>query len=139
MDAGYRAIDHTADLAIEVWAPDLGSLITQAARGLIATVLDEHDLQPTLRQEITASAEEPEVLIHDILTEMLYLIEDDELIPVAVELLRFDAAEAALIVDLVPLADALPYVSGLIKAVTYHGLEIQQTESGLRTMIVFDT
>lgn len=139
MDAGYRAIDHTADRAIEIWAPDLGSLITQAARGLIATVLDEHDLQPTLRQEITASAEEPEVLIHDILTEMLYLIEDDELMPVAAELLRCDGAEAALTVDLVPLADALPYVSGLIKAVTYHGLEIHQTESGLRTMIVFDT
>ncbi|HCU34464.1 MAG TPA: hypothetical protein DGT21_03170, partial [Armatimonadetes bacterium] len=139
MDAGHRAIDHTADRAIEVWAPDLGSLITQAARGLIATVLDEHDLQPTLRQEIAASADEPEVLIHDMLTEMLYLIEDDELMPVAVELLRCDGAEAALTVDLVPLADALPYVSGLIKAVTYHGLEIQQTESGLRTMIVFDT
>ena len=139
MDAGHRAIDHTADLAIEVWAPDLGSLITQAARGLIATVLDDNDLEPTLRQEITASADEPEVLIHDILTEMLYLIEDDELMPVSVDLLRCDGAEAALSVDLVPLEDALPYLSGLIKAVTYHGLEIEQTEPGLRTMIVFDT
>jgi len=71
--------------------------------------------------------------------EMLYLIDDDELVRSSVELLRCDGAEVALAVDLVPLADALPYVSGLIKAVTYHGLEIQQTESGLRTMIVFDT
>ncbi len=70
---------------------------------------------------------------------MLYLIEDEELVPVSVELLRCDGAEVALAVDLVPLADALPYVSGLIKAVTRHGLELQQTESALRTMIVFDT
>ncbi len=139
MDAGHRAIDHTADLAIEVWAPDLGSLITQAARGLIATVLDEHDLQPACRRQISASADEPEVLIHDILTQMLYLIEDDELVPVSVELTHCEGNRAALVVDLVPLEDALPYVSGLIKAVTYHGLEIEQTQTGLQTMIVFDT
>ncbi len=139
MDAGHRAIEHTADLAIEVWAPDLGSLITQAARGLVATVLDDNDLEPNCRREISASADEPEILIHDILTEMLYLIEDDELMPVAVELLRCDGAEAALAVDVVALADALPYAGGLIKAVTYHGLEIEQSETGLRTMIVFDT
>ena len=139
MEAGYRVIDHTADRAIEVFAPDLGSLITQAARGLIATVLDEHDLQPTSRREVGAAADEPEVLIHDVLTELLYLIEDDELIPLAVELLRFEGDVVALAVDVAPLREALPYVTGLLKAVTYHGLEVRRTEAGLTTIVVFDT
>lgn len=59
--------------------------------------------------------------------------------PVSVELAHCEGNRAALVVDLVPLEDALPYVSGLIKAVTYHRLEIEQTQTGLQTMIVFDT
>ena len=139
MDAGYRMIDHTADRAIEVFAPDLSGLIVQAARGLIATVLDDNDLKPTGARRVSVSAEEPEVLIHDLLTELLYLIEDDELMPLGVALVHCDGAAVNLNVDVIALAEALPYVGGLIKAVTYHGLEIEEAGTGLRTMVVFDT
>ncbi|RMF50007.1 MAG: archease, partial [Anaerolineae bacterium] len=36
MNAGYREIEHTADWALEIWAPDMAALLQQAARGMYA-------------------------------------------------------------------------------------------------------
>ena len=139
VEAGYRTIDHTADKAIEVWAPDLGELILQAARGLIDLLVEPGQLAPACEVEISVTAEGPEVLLHDALSEILYLVEDDGLMPLRVRLASQDGPQVSLNIGVVEMATAEPHVSGLIKAVTYHNLEIEQTSSGLRTQVVFDT
>ena len=60
--AGYREISHTADWALQVWAPDLSGLLVQAARGMTALL----DLQlaeaPRLEHLLTLDAADPESL-----------------------------------------------------------------------------
>jgi len=139
VEAGYRTIDHTADKAIEVWAPDLGELIVQAARGLIELLVEPGQLSPVRQVHISVMAEGPEVLLHDALSEILYLTEDEGLMPVTVRLLSQDEAHVSLTIGVVEMAAAEAHINGLIKAVTYHNLEIEHTSSGLRTQVIFDT
>ena len=126
VQAGYRTIDHTADKAIQGWAPDLGELILQAARGLIELLVEPGQLSPTRQVRIAVTAEGPEVLLHDALSEILYLTEDEGLMPVTVRLLSQDEAHVRLNIGVVEMATAEPHVSGLIKAVTYHNLQIRK-------------
>ncbi|HOD06366.1 MAG TPA: archease [Anaerolineaceae bacterium] len=131
--AGYREISHTADWALQVWAPDLSGLLVQAARGMTALL----DLQlaeaPRLEHLLTLDAADPESLLVSFLTEILYINEQDHL--------GFDAFQVSL--------DGLHLEARLwgapvttqrkeIKAVTYHQLVIQTTPHGLETTLVFD-
>ncbi len=139
MESGYRTIDHTADKAIEVWAPELGRLILEAARGLIALLVEPDRLTPQRRIQIAVTPREPELLLHDALSEVLYLTEDEGLMPLDVELLESDAGGVTLEVGVVDMDAAAPHALGLLKAVTYHNLDIERTPTGLRTQVVFDT
>ncbi|HNZ13767.1 MAG TPA: archease, partial [Anaerolineaceae bacterium] len=77
--AGYREISHTADWALQVWAPDLSGLLVQAARGMTALL----DLQlaeaPRLEHLLTLDAADPESLLVSFLTEILYINEQEHL------------------------------------------------------------
>lgn len=140
MTAGFRIVDHTADKAIEVWAADLGQLIEQAARGLVALLVDTECLQASRQVQVAVEAEEAEVLLHDALAQVLHLVEDDGLVPVQVHLDTFSPETVRLDIEVVPVAQAREHLHGMIKAVTYHNLEIAVDQCGLlRTQIVLDT
>ncbi|NJN44672.1 MAG: archease [Anaerolineae bacterium] len=131
--SGYLEMEHTADWALKVWAPDLAGLVEQAARGmgvLSGMVLEDSD---QVERSISIHGNDSEQLMVNFLTEILYLGEDEGL--------GFDGFDIK-IEDL--------HLSGIIKganiasqekeikAVTYHALEIKISSQGLETMIVFD-
>ena len=131
--AGFIECEHTADWELEVWAPDLASLLVEAARGmytLSGTVVETGTVVP---RSIKLSAIDAEGLLVSFLEELLYLAE--------MEGLGFN--EFNLKVDGYNLGASLK--GGLIssqakeiKAVTYHNLAIRETERGLEVHIVFD-
>lgn len=130
---GFREIAHTADWELEVWAPDLGTLLVQAALGmyhLAEVILSPH---PRLHRTFEISFKEPETLLIDFLTELIFLTESEGL--------AFDKYELQLegyqLIALVSGAE-LESISKEIKAATYHNLIIKESERGLITNIVFD-
>ncbi len=131
--AGYFEIEHTADWALTVFAPDLAGLLEQAARGM--TSLSGVALLPEPRgvRVLSVVGYDPEHLLVKFLTEILYFGEEDGI--------GFD--EFAVTLDNLSLTATLtgaPIASQQkeIKAVTYHNLHIQTTDRGLETTIVFD-
>ncbi len=131
--AGFRELEHTADWELEVWAPDLVTLLEQAARGMYT--LSGIRLGPGPRQPRTLAvqAHDPESLLVSFLSELLFLGEQEGL--------GFDSFDLQLEGDRLQarLAGA-PIVSTdkEIKAVTYHQLQVRETQEGLRVNIVFD-
>ena len=131
--AGYQERSHTADWALEVWAPDLPGLLRQAARGMYAL------MQVTVRADETevyrfeTSAPDGETLLVTFLSELLYFTQRDD-----VAFQRFDLTwnEERLTVE----AEGAPIetLAKEIKAVTYHNLAVRETERGLEATIVFD-
>ncbi len=132
-ESGYTEIDHTADWALMVWAPDLSSLMAQAAQGMYW--LMETSLQPGPRQEriIVLDGNDAESLLVGFLSELLYLGESEALafdsFDLSIQDLRLSARVSG-----APMAEQKKE----IKAVTYHNLVVEQTARGLRTTIVFD-
>jgi SHS2 domain-containing protein len=131
--AGYHEQPHTADWALEVWAPDLSELLRQAARGMYALMHARLQSGDRAAYRFELSAPDRETLLVMFLSELLYFTQRDE-----IGFDRFDLAFA----DERLLAEVegapLEAIAKEIKAVTYHNLQVRETDSGLAATIVFD-
>ncbi|MEN8242580.1 MAG: archease [Chloroflexota bacterium] len=130
---GFEEIEHTADWALRVWAPNHAELFRQAAIGM--NQLSELELDSTvpLVEELSLAAIDIESLLVSFLSELVFLGEQDDL--------GFDGFDLSI--------DRLRLLAKLsggkiisqkkeIKAVTYHNLEVIEIEGGFQVVIVFD-
>jgi SHS2 domain-containing protein len=131
---GFREHAHTADWELEVWAPDLPTLLEQAARGMYA--ISGLRLQPGSPQErsIALHAADAESLLVRFLTELLWVEQEQQL--------GFDDFSIQVEDDCDLHAELRGFtilsLEKEIKAVTYHNLAVQTTSQGLHVNIVFD-
>jgi len=130
---GYEEVDHTADIAIKVWAEDFYSLLIQAARGLYHSMGVVNHLENSINELIVLQEESLETILVDFLNELLYFIED--------KLLLFDEFEFenrcnSLFVKMKGRKVHPPTLE--IKAVTFHNLIVSSTDQGFNATITFD-
>jgi SHS2 domain-containing protein len=130
---GFQETSHTADWELNVWAPDLVTLLEQAARGMYHLSGVELVSAPRLARRISLPFHDPEMLLIDFLTELLFLVETEEL---AFDEFKLEFEGNQFIAKLT--GAELESILKEIKAVTYHNLEIQKTDRGLEVSIVFD-
>lgn len=135
MPKGWQEIEHTADWSIRVWANTLSELYEQAAVGMLA-LLDGVVPEQAKATEYLYDLSDPdaETLLVDWLTELIWLIESDEVLLTKVEVNMPDAQ--TLHAEVIAVAGAT--YGKHIKAATYHQLEITRTQQGYETTIVFD-
>lgn len=74
MNAGYRVLDHTADLYLSVWAEDFEGLLAQAAEALQGQVVEMQSVAESRCVEIMVQASDPETLLLNWLRELLFEI-----------------------------------------------------------------
>ena len=136
----FEQVEHTADYALVVRGRDLRELIENAGGGMISLLVDAEAVAATQKVEFTAEADSPERLLLQCLRELLYLEEDEGLVPVefTVTGLCEDSLEAKCTAAVAPIDQARPHLLVGIKAVTYHDLHIVATPRGLEVQIVFD-
>ncbi len=136
----FEQIEHTADYAIVARGSDLRELVQNAGIGMISLMVEAEAVAATRRIEFTAEADSPERLLQQCLRELLYLEEDEGLVPVefTVTYLCDDPPEAKCTAAVAPIEQVRPHLLVGIKAVTYHTLHIASTAEGLEVQIVFD-
>ncbi len=131
--SGFRERPHTADWALEVWAPDLIGLLRQAARGMYALMHARLQSDPREVYRFELAAPDRETLLVTFLSELLYFTQRDDV--------GFDTFDLALEAErLTAEVKGAPIeaIAKEIKAVTYHNLAVRETERGLEATIVFD-
>lgn len=135
-NAGYQPLDHTADVSLRAWGPTLPALFEQAAEGMMAQMLDVARVPRTGRRRVQVAAPDRESLLVEWLNELLYLreVEGETFVRARVTHLTDTTLEAEVEGGPVP-AGAVFHP---IKAATYHGLAIRETETGYEAVIVFD-
>jgi SHS2 domain-containing protein len=131
---GFREHAHTADWELEVWAPDLSTLLEQAARGMYALSGMRLQAGARLVRVIELQAEDAEGLLVRFLSELLWLEQEQGL--------GFDLFFIR-VTDHYNLqaelnGSTIANLDKEIKAVTYHNLAVETTPQGLRVNIVFD-
>jgi SHS2 domain-containing protein len=131
----WEEIEHTADWALRVRGEDLRALFENAARGMVSLIGGEASpAGAVIHRTISLHAPDWEILLVDWLTELLYLIEDQQVV--------FTHIAVHHVADFALEAEVTGRTNGrfdkYIKAVTYHNLAIRQTDTGYETAIVFD-
>ncbi len=130
---GYREIEHTADWEVQVWAPDMAGLLEQAARAMysIMGARLESGQHQTRLMELKAS--DPEVLLVAFLSELLYIIDQENL-----GFKEFDIQLNGFSLKAHLIGAQLASIDKEIKAVTYHKLAVRKSELGFEVNVVFD-
>ncbi len=134
----FEVIDHTADMGIRVWAPDLSSLFSEAARGMLAQISDGKGIEASGTINLAIKGADETDLLINLLREVLYLFTGEGLMVknVAVE----SISETALTAQ----AHCEKYdpekhaIRTEIKAVTYAGGDIRKISEGFETTIIVD-
>ena len=136
----FEQVEHTADYALVARGRDLRELIQNAGRGMISLMAEAEAVAATRWIEFAAEADSPEQLLQQCLRELLYLEEDEGLVPVGFDVTQLcqDVLQAQCTAAVTPIDQVRPHLLVGIKAVTYHDLHIVATPQGLEVQIVFD-
>jgi SHS2 domain-containing protein len=134
----FEVFDHTADLGLRVRADDLNSLFAEAARALMSVIVSNPDsVEPRDVLAVTIAGRDREYLFVDWLDKVLFLFESKRFLAS-----RFDVTIAADGVSAAvrgePYDEARHTLAHEVKAVTYHGLKVEQTESGWLAEVILD-
>ncbi|MEJ2582295.1 MAG: archease, partial [Acidobacteriota bacterium] len=132
-EQGHREVEHTADLELEVWAPDMPALIEEAARGMYGLMGVVVSAEDRCHRQLEFSSDDGEQLLVSFLEELLIIAEAEDL---AVDGFLFALAGGNLLARLE--GGSIVSRDREIKAVTFHNLIIRETERGLQTRIIFD-
>lgn len=130
---GFVEHRHTADWALRVWAPDLSGILEQAARGMYVLMGVEQRDEPRSERELEISAPDPESLLVSFLSELLFILEQENLV-----FDSFDMEASGRHVSARLSGVPCSVIDKEIKAVTYHKLNVEQTAQGFEVTIVFD-
>jgi len=130
----FQEIEHTADWAFRVRGRDLAQLFANAARGVFELQEGTGKDETGTAREVAVSGKDRETLLVNWLNELLYLQETQQEIYGQFEILEI------LDTHLRARVHGRPHrpEGKVIKAVTFHGLEIKQSEEGLEATIVAD-
>jgi SHS2 domain-containing protein len=137
----YREIEHTADVGLEVEAPDLKSAFELAAAAMFDMIVDLDGVRRTWRKrvDVPGSKDDLENLIVRWLSELLYVSEAEGVVMCGFEIDRMDDDGISAVVEGEALDRSRHAVKLEIKAPTYHGLAIEETERGVAVRVIFDT
>jgi SHS2 domain-containing protein len=130
--AGFEEFPHTADIALRVWGPDNETLFTQAALGLNAIAGVRTGTQRVVRR-ISLHQTDLASLLVAFLSELVFLQENEHLAFHKSDL----EVSAQNVSGTLQGADILS-LERPIKAVTFHNLQILNTERGLEVEVIFD-
>jgi len=137
---GYTLIDHTADIGIEVEEEDMEKAFQTSAKAMFDIIAGKENITPREEKKIRCSADDPEQLLVDFLSELLYIYEVERFM-VAATLVKIKQAEEQdgewrLMATLAgeDYDMEVHEIEMEIKAVTYHMLKVE----GGKLSVLFD-
>jgi SHS2 domain-containing protein len=137
----YQFLDHTGDIAVALRTRSLTELFSDAAAAFTQTVTELDKVEPKRPVEVDVDAPELDLLLVDFLSELLYRFDTRGWLTRYAEtaITEKDGGWALAGTLLGETLDPRRHdVKVLIKAVTYHGLHIEQQHGLWTATVVFD-
>ena len=130
---GYKEVSHTADWAILVWGKDIESFFFDAAQGMYSLMGIHADSSVKKNNSLTIQGDDLESLLVDFLSELLFIVENERSMYDEIKLVvEGNILKAQLT------GHGILSFQKLIKAVTFHKLEISKPDDLFQAEIVFD-
>lgn len=132
---GHRQLEHTADLALEIWGPDEVTVLREAARGVIEIVTEGATVRATDTRSIELETlDGPDRMVRW-LNEILFLASVEGFVTADATLVLF---EGGLRATLSGQAHASDLLRTEIKSATYHDLLLESRRGEVIARVVMD-
>ncbi|MCS7252884.1 MAG: archease [Armatimonadota bacterium] len=143
----FEFLEHTADSGVIAYGDSLESLLESVSVGMFSIIADVEAVKPSQSVRIEVEANDHETLLMALLRELLFQHDAHGLIfrDLKVEELgefvdeqggRHFKLRATAFGE--PVSETEAELHGDIKAVTYHGLKVEQHADGWRAQVIFD-
>jgi SHS2 domain-containing protein len=135
----YREIEHTADVGVELSAPDLRSAFEGAAAAMFDIMSDLDRVGETWRGRVRVTGLDLENLMVRWLAELLFVAESEGVLLSCFTVDRLDGLTLEAAIAGERLDRARHAIRVEIKAPTYHALRIEEVRDGWAVRVIFDT
>lgn len=132
----FEAINHTADVGLDVYGKTVSKLFENAAEGMFSLITPLDKVKEKIVISVSISAHDREELLVTFLNELLYYYSAKKVLFKRFEIHKL--GETSLDADVSGDKIAGHEILHDIKAATYHDLKIEQTDGGCKTRIIFD-
>jgi SHS2 domain-containing protein len=141
--AGFRFLDHTADVQVECWGSSLEEAFSQCALSLMTVITpDLSKITPSFEKDIWVSAEDKESLLFDFLSEFLYIFDVEELVFSDIWVVYINRTQLGYEMKAIMKGEKFNKekheIGTEVKAITYSFMEINETLEGTNLKVVFD-
>jgi len=134
----HETFEHTADLGLRIRAADLETLFVEAAQALFETIVaDLTTVRPRQKLEVHVNQEDYEYLLFDWLRELLYHFDSEHLLLGRFEV-QIKNGNLSGTAWGEPLDRSRHELEHEVKAITYHGLRVEQTADGWLAEVIVD-
>jgi|APFre7841882724_1041349.scaffolds.fasta_scaffold179573_2 SHS2 domain-containing protein len=136
-DGGWRLLDHTADIRLEVWGTSLEKLFIYAAKSL-STLLTS-PTEPNSEEQIQVALEGGELdeLLVNWLREILFFTQTRRIVVTEADIVEL--SETSLKAKLKVRKKRIGAETSVeVKGVTYHGISIRVNDQGYTAQIIVD-
>jgi len=138
----FHEIDHTGDIGIQVTASTLPQLFERAALGMFRVLTDLDNVRTPDATTITVDGRDLEALMVRWLSELNYRHTVDNVLYASFEGASIDNADEGLTLTATvrgePIDPNRHTVYTEIKAITFHGMEIHESDEGWAVQVIFD-
>jgi SHS2 domain-containing protein len=133
--ASHRFVDHTSEIGLHVRAATFPEMLTEAGRGLARLLLRDGPAEAAGEaRQIEVSSHDREALLVDWLNELLF--EAEVRLWVALEFEVLEASDTHIRVRARGAEVEVP--PSIVKAATFHGLQVVETTEGFEAEVILD-
>mgnify|MGYP001589043594 FL=1 len=136
----FEIFEHTADVGLRIEATSLEELFVAAARGVFSLIVENPEaIEPRQAVRIEIESEDLSGLFVDWLRELIYRFETEHLLLVEFRIELSDDRRRLRADCRGEKADWSRHLpDNELKAVTYHGLRVEQTPTGCEAEVILD-
>jgi len=138
MEPGYRILEHPADVGIESWGLTFPEALSMAVSGMVSVLIDPATVDPVEQRIIEVSADDNEVLVVRVLSEILFLFDGARFAPKSLHVQSYSEMSVRGFVSGEPLQPMKHELRLDVKAVTYHQLSVTHLPEGITIKVYLD-
>jgi SHS2 domain-containing protein len=134
----WETFEHEADVGLVVRGHDGPELFANAALALVSLVCEVDTVVTREQRELAGEAEDTGSLLVDWLNDVVFLIQGERLLCSRFEFPHWSEASYRAVACGEPIDAARHDFQDLVKAATYHGLDVVATAEGLEARVILD-
>ena len=134
----YEVFEHTADLGLRIRAESKAALFTEAARAMFSVIAtDLETVQTTEEFSLDVSGEADDYLLFDWLNDLLFQFDTTHLLLKEFQVTFTEEGLTGTARGEI-FEPARHSLANEVKAITYHGLRVEEVETGWEAELIID-